>query len=136
MKHFQNLILLLLLACTTQSCDHPSFGSTTAQPVPIIATSKLLPAATATIIAPTPKVISATTLITTSPVRRTVDKVSVEEWESLRDELRTSYNNLLNLIKSAPEWTGEDEIASMVAVVAHTAYHLGEIRQALCSLRP
>lgn len=69
-------------------------------------------------------------------VWRTVDKVSAKEWEFLREELRTNYNNLLNLIKSAPEWTGEDEICSMVAVVAHTAYHLGEIRQALCVIRP
>ncbi len=66
---------------------------------------------------------------------RTVDQVTAEEWQSIQDDLRTNYNIILNLIKSAPEWSSEDEIGRGLAVVAHTAYHLGEIRQALCILR-
>jgi hypothetical protein len=66
---------------------------------------------------------------------RTVDQVSPEEWQSIQAELRIKYDIMQTLIKAAVEWPGEDEIGNVLAVVAHTAYHLGEIRQALCILR-
>ncbi len=66
---------------------------------------------------------------------RTVNRVTPEEWQSIQSELRTNYNRILNLFKTAPAWSSEDEIGVAIAVVAHTAYHLGEIRQALCILR-
>ena len=66
---------------------------------------------------------------------RTVNQVTPEEWQSIQDELRSNYNRILDLIKTTPEWPGEDEIGSTIAVIAHTAYHLGEIRQAMCILR-
>lgn len=67
---------------------------------------------------------------------RTVKHVTPTEWESIQEELRTNYNRIINLIKSAPAWPSEAEISSAIAVIAHTAYHLGEIRQALCTIRP
>jgi hypothetical protein len=67
---------------------------------------------------------------------RTVNRVTPEEWRSIQGELRTNYDHILELIKSAPAWPSESEIGSAIAVVVHTAYHLGEIRQALCTLRP
>ena len=66
---------------------------------------------------------------------RTVNRVTPEEWQSIQSELRTNYNRILNLIKTAPAFSSEDEIGNAIAVVVHTAYHLGEIRQALCILR-
>jgi hypothetical protein len=65
----------------------------------------------------------------------TVNRVTPEEWQSIQGELRTNYNRILNLFKTAPAWSSEDEIGIAIAVVVHTAYHLGEIRQALCILR-
>lgn len=67
---------------------------------------------------------------------RTVSSVTPNEWQAIKTELRTNYSRILKLIDDMPTWSGEDEIASAMAVVAHTAYHLGEIRQALCTLRP
>jgi hypothetical protein len=67
---------------------------------------------------------------------RTVDRVTAGEWQSIQDELRTNYNRIQNLIETTPHWPSENEIGGAIAVVAHTAYHLGEIRQALCVLRP
>jgi hypothetical protein len=67
-------------------------------------------------------------------VWRTVSGVTPNEWEAIQDELRTNYNSIINLIKSAPDWQGEDEIGGAIAIIAHTAYHLGEIRQALCTI--
>jgi hypothetical protein len=46
------------------------------------------------------------------------------------------YNDILKLIEDMPEWSDEGEIGGAIAVIAHTAYHLGEIRQALCTLKP
>ena len=66
---------------------------------------------------------------------RTVNRVTPEEWQSIQSELRTNYDRILNLFKTAPAWSSEYEIGTALAVVVHTAYHLGEIRQALCILR-
>lgn len=67
---------------------------------------------------------------------RTVSSVTPDEWDSIRAELRENYRRILILIREAPAWPSEAEIGGAIAVVAHTAYHLGEIRQALCTLRP
>jgi hypothetical protein len=61
--------------------------------------------------------------------------VTPAEWESIKAELRASYNLILALAQESP-WASQDDIAGAIAVVAHCAYHLGEIRQALCTLRP
>ncbi|MBI9051946.1 MAG: DinB family protein [Anaerolineaceae bacterium] len=65
-------------------------------------------------------------------VWRTVGVVSESEWQAIQDELRSNYNRILDLIKSTNDWPVEDEVGEMIAVIVHTAYHLGEIRQALC----
>ncbi len=67
---------------------------------------------------------------------RTVSAVTPQEWQAIQDELRANYIRIQALVESAPAWTSEYEIGGAMAVVAHTAYHLGEIRQALCTLRP
>lgn len=66
---------------------------------------------------------------------RTVSSVTPEEWQAIQDELRANYERIRILIETSPGWPGEREIGGAIAVVAHTAYHLGEIRQALCTLR-
>lgn len=67
---------------------------------------------------------------------RTVSHVSPEEWQSIQSELRTNYDRILKLFRTVPVWSNENEIGIALAVVVHTAYHLGEIRQAMCILRP
>lgn len=66
---------------------------------------------------------------------RTVNQVSPEEWQSIQTELRANYNRIKALVETTPAWPSEDEIAGVIGVIVHTAYHLGEIRQALCILR-
>ena len=65
-----------------------------------------------------------------------MSRVTPEEWEAIKVELRHNYNRILDLIKDTPVWSGDGEIGNAIAIVAHTAYHLGEIRQALCTLKP
>ncbi len=66
---------------------------------------------------------------------RTVSVVTPDEWDAIRADLRASYDRILRLMDDTPDWNDVDVIAGTVGVVAHTAYHLGEIRQALCTLR-
>ena len=61
--------------------------------------------------------------------------VTPEEWETLKVDLRASYDRIKALIADTPAWAGEQQIGGAIAVIAHTAYHLGEIRQALCTIR-
>ena len=61
--------------------------------------------------------------------------VTPDEWEALKVDLRASYDRIKTLIADTPDWASEQQIGGAIAVIAHTAYHLGEIRQALCTIR-
>lgn len=61
--------------------------------------------------------------------------VSLQQWQEIQDDLRNSYNRIKQLIADQGEWRNENEIGGAIAMIVHTAYHLGEIRQALCTLR-
>ena len=65
---------------------------------------------------------------------RTVSAVNAAEWDAIRAELRANYQHIHTLIEETRVW-GEDEIGGVLGILAHTAYHLGEIRQALCTLK-
>ena len=67
-------------------------------------------------------------------VWRTVEKVSPAEWEESKRKLRNAYRRISEMFHANPVWN-EESIGGSLAVVVHTAYHLGEIRQALCTLR-
>jgi hypothetical protein len=64
-----------------------------------------------------------------------LEKVTPEEWEALKGRLREAHESVLTVLKSHESWEGEDDIGGSLAILAHTAYHLGEIRQALCVVR-
>jgi hypothetical protein len=65
---------------------------------------------------------------------RTVEKVTAEEWETYKRNLKDAYLRMDKLFHENPTWN-EDTIGGALSIVVHTAYHLGEIRQALCTLR-
>ena len=56
-------------------------------------------------------------------------------WEATKAALRASYDRIKALIRETPEWSDERQIGGAIAAIVHTAYHLGEIRQALCVLK-
>lgn len=66
---------------------------------------------------------------------KNVNVVNETEWQLIQDELRHNYLRIQELIKSTPAWSSEREIGGAIGVITHTAYHLGEIRQALCTIR-
>ena len=66
---------------------------------------------------------------------QTTKEVDAEQWEILKKRLRQSYRSTQTLINTLQDWPSEIEISNAIGWVVHTAYHLGEIRQALCMLR-
>lgn len=66
---------------------------------------------------------------------RLVGKVSPEEWNAYQDQLKTTYNRILSLLQNLENWNDERPIGGALAIVVHTAYHLGEIRQAMCTVK-
>ncbi len=61
--------------------------------------------------------------------------VTDEEWAALTGRLRDAYQELRSLSREPRTWEDEKAIAGAMGLVVHTAYHLGEIRQALCTVR-
>ena len=61
--------------------------------------------------------------------------VTPEEWQGLNDRLREAYRSAMETIRSLAVWDDEHDLGDALAILVHTAYHLGEIRQALCTVR-
>ena len=65
---------------------------------------------------------------------QTVEKVTPEEWRASKAKLEDTYRRINKALQETESWN-EDAIGGTLAIVVHTAYHLGEIRQALCTLK-
>lgn len=66
---------------------------------------------------------------------RETSAVTPEAWKDIQIELRESYDRIKALIADTAAWSSEQEIGGAIAVIVHTGYHLGEIRQALCTIK-
>ena len=66
---------------------------------------------------------------------RTTSSVTPDEWAAIQVELRASYERIIALVHDTPDWDNVRTIGGAIGVIAHTAYHLGEIRQALCTIK-
>ena len=66
---------------------------------------------------------------------RTVKEVTPDEWALSKTQLQETYHRVRLLVKGMEKWESEDECYGVLAIMVHTAYHLGEIRHALCVLR-
>lgn len=67
-------------------------------------------------------------------VWRTVNQVTQTEWESIQSALHLKYEVIQSLVREKSAWNREEELDSILGIIAHSAYHLGEIRQALCTI--
>jgi len=65
----------------------------------------------------------------------TIGPVSEEEWNQVKSRLRASHSKVMSTINSFEKWDGEYEISGALAILTHTAYHLGGIRVALGAIR-
>ena len=57
-----------------------------------------------------------------------IDEVDENEWKALLESVRRSYESTLRCIADVPTWN-VDQVGMAMSLVAHTAYHLGAIRQ-------
>jgi hypothetical protein len=55
-------------------------------------------------------------------------EVTPEAWETLKGDLKATYERISRKLKGIEAW-GDDEVGDSMAIVVHTAYHLGAIRQ-------
>jgi LAS superfamily LD-carboxypeptidase LdcB len=65
---------------------------------------------------------------------RTTREVTPEQWQALKENLQQAYQRVLATLQGFDTWEDGDRISDAMATVVHTAYHLGEIRQAMCTL--
>lgn len=63
-----------------------------------------------------------------------IETVSDDEWDALRGTVRRAYENALKCIASVDEWDVQ-KTGMAIGLIAHTAYHLGAIRQIVKSVR-
>jgi hypothetical protein len=62
-----------------------------------------------------------------------VHTVTSAEWDDLRRVVRRAYSTLTEHLQAVDSWS-EEEIGDGMAIIAHTAYHLGAIRQLVRAL--
>ena len=63
-----------------------------------------------------------------------IEEVNETEWDALRGVVRKAYENVLRCYAKVETWN-QDNIGDAVAIIAHTAYHLGAIRQIMKSVQ-
>jgi hypothetical protein len=49
--------------------------------------------------------------------------------------LKQTYARIQSQLRARESWDDAQPIGGALAIVVHSAYHLGEIRQALCTLK-
>lgn len=64
-----------------------------------------------------------------------VEAVTADEWAAYKHELRATYQRLKLMMEAIDSWDKDDLIGGALAIIVHTTYHLGEIRQALCTIK-
>ncbi len=63
---------------------------------------------------------------------RNTREVTPAEWQSSIETLKTTYHRLHQRFDALEDWATERPLEGMLAIITHSAYHLGEIRQATC----
>lgn len=60
--------------------------------------------------------------------------VTAEEWNALRHRLGQGYKRVMTRARML-DWRGEEDISGALAILVHTAYHLGGLRMAAGAVR-
>jgi hypothetical protein len=63
-----------------------------------------------------------------------IETVNEDEWSALRSTVRKAYENALKCLASVDSWDTQ-KAGMAIGLVAHTAYHLGAVRQIAKSVR-
>lgn len=60
-----------------------------------------------------------------------VRELTPDEWNGLKRRLQETYLQVMHLLKGFRTWDSEEKVNGAIGILAHTAYHLGSIRQIL-----
>ena len=63
-----------------------------------------------------------------------IETVNEDEWAALRMTIRKAYENALKCIAGTDSWDAQ-KAGMAIGLVAHTAYHLGAVRQIVKSVK-
>jgi len=63
-----------------------------------------------------------------------IKTVNESEWNVLKESVRRDYKKTMESFQAIENWN-DDNIGEAMAIVAHTAYHLGAIRQILKAVK-
>ena len=63
-----------------------------------------------------------------------VKTVNETDWNSLRENVRRDYEEVTQTFQTMENWD-DDKVNDAMAIVVHTAYHLGAIRQILKAVK-
>jgi len=61
--------------------------------------------------------------------------VNEKEWEALKKKLSATHSEVIKQINSFDDWNDDKKIGGAMAVVVHTAFHIGAIRQILKTVK-
>jgi len=56
------------------------------------------------------------------------DRVDDREWDELREKVKSEYRSLMETVGAVSSWD-DGKASDALAILAHTAYHLGAIRR-------
>ena len=62
-------------------------------------------------------------------------EVSDSEWDDLRKQLGEDLRKIRARIAGITDWNDDKRMGGALAIIAHTAYHLGAIRQILKAVK-
>ena len=63
-----------------------------------------------------------------------IETVDASEWDALRSSVRKSYENCLKCLAGVDDWS-QERVGMALGLVAHTAYHLGAVRQIMKTVK-
>jgi hypothetical protein len=61
--------------------------------------------------------------------------VTPVEWVASQERLKQTYQRIKHHVETYDYWDSADAMSGAIALVAHSTYHLGEIRQATCTVK-
>lgn len=63
------------------------------------------------------------------------NSVSESDWETLRQGVTDDYKDIQSRLAEIVDWNDEKRLGGALAIIAHTAYHLGAVRQMLRAIK-
>ncbi len=60
-----------------------------------------------------------------------LSSVTDAEWDAIRNQLAGDFREITSYLKGIVDWNEDRRLGGALAIVVHTAYHLGAIRQIL-----